>query len=266
LDVVVLYVQNKLVQALDQLFVDSSGGTASEPLMVINALGASPRDDPLAILVVNSIFPVLLDECAARHTHLSARVLQITPGSITRPVEVPESASGIVAQAYAGVAAASTGAEHETVMHASQQPTALDVPTLARYLSETTCTRRTCTIRTTLLGKTHDGTSLLEWCEQHKGQEVTLPVITLFNGVTVLELAKYVAHIVANNTLWTGTKVLASAESVTTLDLLRMWSNAKNLGVRVEAAPNARVMDARLDATLRVKTSLADQLAELADF
>lgn len=138
---------------------------------------------------------------------------------------------------------------------------------MTKFLADAAC-KRTCIIRTNVIGDSiGNGRSLLEWCKRRQDTAVSGYVNHLWNGVTSVELAKYVHRMILTGTQWVGVRHLASSqEGVTHYRLLQMISDTYGLNLAVYKHADKRAVDRRLRPEFVTSSTLPEQLVELYKF
>ena len=140
-------------------------------------------------VIINSLFPhILYDICTLK----GAKLIHISTDCV-----------------FSG----EKGGYNETNKH-----DATDVYGKSKSLGEP---ENACIIRTSIIGEEiRNKKSLLEWVKSQKGKTVTGFKNVYWNGVTCLQLAKYIKEIIDKNTLWTGVKHYTSTRDISFLNPL----------------------------------------------
>jgi len=172
--------------------------------IVINCIGViKPLVKDVGVLnttIVNSIFPhMLADECE----RLRTKLIHITTDCV-----------------FSG----KLGFYVETSDH-----DALDVYGKTKSLGEP---ENAMVIRTSIIGEERNSTrSLIEWVKSNNGNIVDGYTNHTWNGVTCLELAKFIERCIVNNIHWLGVRHVFSPTPVTKKELVELI--AINFGINL---------------------------------
>ena len=184
---------NPLVDSSDDLSALLQSNKLSEDDIIINCLGMIPQKkatDSLEYFKVNSQFPHFLSYFSslykAKYIHISTNCVFSSSSSY---------------------------------MDENSLATASDLYGLSKLLGEP---ENATTIRTSIIGEeinTHY--SLLSWA---LSINTTVNGYTnhLWNGITCLQLSKYIQNMIDTNTFWSGVRHVHSHETVSKYDLLKM--------------------------------------------
>jgi dTDP-4-dehydrorhamnose reductase len=146
--------------------------------VIINCIGAIPQrqsDDPETYIRVNTKFPLLLEKVSL---HLGCVLIHITTDCV-----------------YDG----KRGKYIESDIH-----TANDLYGQSKSLGEP---EHACVIRTSIIGESVHGKGLLEWVRsQPEGSRIDGYANHHWNGVTCLQLAKYITELIGKNICWVGVR------------------------------------------------------------
>ncbi len=129
---------------------------------------------------------------------------------------------------------------------------------------------KACVIRTSIIGEElRHKKSLLEWVLSNKGKPVNGYFNHIWNGVTCLELSKFIHHIIENNMIWEGTRHIHSPESCTKSDLISEISDVYSLGITV--IPTAtedinRTLVSLYDMTKLIEKEIWEQIGEQKEY
>ena len=125
-------------------------------------------------------------------------------------------------------------------------------------------------IRTSIVGSENKGKkSLLEWVKSKNNQEVDGYVNHHWNGVTCLQLAKFIENIIKNGSFWQGVRHYTSPHTISKFGLVRCIAHAYNLNVKVNPADAPEMKDMTLVSNYQLPlppASIPDQLAEMLEF
>ena len=129
---------------------------------------------------------------------------------------------------------------------------------------------KACVIRTSIIGEElrHEK-SLLEWVKANKGNQVDGYINHIWNGVTCLELSKFIHHIIENNILWEGVRHIHSPSSCTKCDLISEISEVYDLDITVipTAANDVnRTLISLHDTTNLIEKEIWEQIREQKEY
>lgn len=123
-------------------------------------------------------------------------------------------------------------------------------------------------IRTSIIGEEVAKRSLIEWVKSKANTTVSGYTNHTWNGVTCLELAKFIEGCIKTDNYWTGVQHVFSPQDVTKLELVHMISDAFNLSVDTipteTQPPVYRTL--RTIYTPKIQKSLREQINELPGF
>ena len=89
-------------------------------------------------------------------------------------------------------------------------------------------------IRTSIIGEElQTKRSLIEWVKSNHNNTVNGYTNHTWNGVTCLELAKFIGGVIQNETYWTGIRHIFSPNEVTKLELVTMIAKAFNIKMSI---------------------------------
>lgn len=177
--------------------------------IIINAAGLIPQASAQRsvhsydYIKVNSIFPSVLSTISSR---FGAKFIHITTDCV-----------------FSG----SKGSYNEIAVH-----DAPDMYGISKSLGE----NLHCTIiRTSIIGEElHNKRSLLEWVIKNKNGVVNGYKNHVWNGVTCLQLAKIVLHIIQDKLYWTGVRHVFSPSPVSKYDLISYINNIYDLNITIK--------------------------------
>lgn len=125
-------------------------------------------------------------------------------------------------------------------------------------------------IRTSIVGSENKGKkSLLEWVKSKSNQEVDGYVDHHWNGVTCLQLAKFIEYIIKNDNFWHGVRHYTSPHAISKLGLIKCIAHAYNVNVKVNSAYAPQMKDMCLVSNFPavcIPKSIPEQLDELVEF
>jgi dTDP-4-dehydrorhamnose reductase len=88
-------------------------------------------------------------------------------------------------------------------------------------------------IRTSIIGETTKGISLVEWVKSNKNCTVDGYTRHIWNGITCLQYAKIVDEIITRDLFWKGIRHIYSPNVISKANLVRLISNVYNLNITV---------------------------------
>tara|TARA_R110001592_G_scaffold317062_2_gene593730 strand:+ start:8634 stop:9434 length:801 start_codon:yes stop_codon:yes gene_type:complete len=88
-------------------------------------------------------------------------------------------------------------------------------------------------IRTSIIGECIDDKSLLEWVKMNSGKTIDGYINHLWNGVTCLELSKFIKTIIKEKTYWKGVRHIFSPTTVSKYDLVSIINDVYNLNINI---------------------------------
>jgi dTDP-4-dehydrorhamnose reductase len=144
-----------------------------------------------------------------------------------------------------------------------------------------------CVIRTSIIGEeTRNKLSFLEWVKSQENKEIE-GHLSQWNGVTALQLAKFIDYIIQNNLYWTGvrhyfttkkTRFLNTStmdvdarehvvpESITKFELASMINSIFGLNITINKKAHELNMTLSSKYKIIETPSMFDQIAELKEF
>lgn len=104
-----------------------------------------------------------------------------------------------------------------------------------------------CTVlRTSIIGESKKGRSLIEWIKSQRGKEVKGFTNHFWNGVTCLQLSKCVEYILRNNLYFTGVRHVYSPKDYTKKFLVDLVNEELDLGIEVVQFETPKSVDRTL--------------------
>lgn len=128
-----------------------------------------------------------------------------------------------------------------------------------------------CTvIRTSIIGEEiTNQRSLLEWAKSNRNKEVNGYINHYWNGITCLQYAKVIDHIITYNLFWKGVRHIMSPTIVSKYTLLHMINDAFNLNLSIKEHTDNITCNRSMDSihlfSLHIP-ELSKQLHELASY
>lgn len=89
-------------------------------------------------------------------------------------------------------------------------------------------------IRTSIIGETERGISLMEWVKSNKNGRVVGYSNHYWNGITCLQYAKIVEEIILGRLYWKGVRHIFSPNIVSKAELVNLINNQYNLNIDIE--------------------------------
>lgn len=124
-------------------------------------------------------------------------------------------------------------------------------------------------IRTSIIGEEiKNKLSLLEWVKSNKNGRINGFENHYWNGVTCLELIKYIHDIINNNLFWSGVRNIFSPDTVSKYDLVSMISNVYDLNITIDKK-NTFFCDRSLVSlynTCPINKKILNQIQDLKNF
>lgn len=170
--------------------------------VIVNCVGAIPQKNccPRKYIVLNTLFPHELTRWINK-----CHIIHITTDCV-----------------YSG----QQGDYDETSVHDAN-----DIYGMTKSLGED---ERMCIIRTSIIGEELAGkNSLLEWVKKQGGGEIYGYENVLWNGVSCLQLAKIIEHVIRTDIFWTGKRHFFSPEPVSKYRLCKMINDIYRLNITV---------------------------------
>jgi dTDP-4-dehydrorhamnose reductase len=126
-----------------------------------------------------------------------------------------------------------------------------------------------CTvIRTSIIGEEiNNQRSLLEWAKSNRNREVNGYMNHYWNGITCLEYAKIVDHMIEHKLFWRGVRHIVSPTTVSKYQLLQLMNDAFNLNLTIKEYNDVISCNRALSSIYEFPLSipeLGEQLKELA--
>jgi dTDP-4-dehydrorhamnose reductase len=143
-----------------------------------------------------------------------------------------------------------------------EQPNAKDLYGVTKGLGEIKSSPNVLTIRTSFAGpELKDGVNLFHWFVNKTGKEVTGYTNAYWNGVTTLELSKFIEECIVND--YRGIVNYYSRDTVSKHELLNIINEVYTLGKKVNATELAGVHSSLLIGPTFTVKPLIEQFAEL---
>jgi dTDP-4-dehydrorhamnose reductase len=124
-------------------------------------------------------------------------------------------------------------------------------------------------IRTSIIGEEiRNKKSLLEWVKSQYGKEIFGYENHLWNGLTCLELSKYIDTIISTNDFWLGVKHIFSPDIVSKFELISMINEIYELNISIIKKETNQICFRNLSTIyeLPIKKSIHSQITELKKF
>jgi len=207
--------------------------------IIINGCGIIKQRDykPIEMIMVNSVFPNLL---AKFKKDIDCKIIHITTDCV-----------------FSG----SRGLYVETDKH-----DCLDDYGKSKSLGENPLLT---TIRTSIIGEEKSNKkSLLEWVISNRNKTIDGYDNHLWNGVTCLELSKFISEMIENNNFWEGVKHIFSPSTLSKYELVNIINDVYDLNITV----NKKTTDVNCYRNLSSNSSgiitktLKEQILELKEY
>ena len=105
-----------------------------------------------------------------------------------------------------------------------------DLYGVSKSLGETDCT----IIRVSIIGEEkYNKKSLLEWVKSNKNKNINGYINHYWNGITCLQYAKIVYHMVINNIFWKGVRHIKSPNIVSKYELINIINTVYDLNIKI---------------------------------
>lgn len=124
-------------------------------------------------------------------------------------------------------------------------------------------------IRTSIIGQEKfNKKSLLEWVRSNKGNTIDGYDNHLWNGVTCLELAKYIESIITTNSYWLGVRHVFSPNTVSKFELIHMINDIYDLDLTINKKSTDTPCYRNLSSLLTgvISKSLYNQIEDLKEY
>lgn len=124
-------------------------------------------------------------------------------------------------------------------------------------------------IRTSIIGhEKNNKRSLLEWVLSNKNNIVKGYQNHYWNGVTCLELSKYIYTLIERKKYWLGVRHIFSPDSVSKYKLLHMINETYNLNLTIEeySTPEECLRNLATIYSQEIQKPLKDQLIDLKEY
>jgi dTDP-4-dehydrorhamnose reductase len=215
--------------------------TISTEDIIINCAGAIPQrhPDPNKYIIVNTLFPLELEKYCM---NIGLRMIHITTDCV-----------------FSG----NSGKYDETSIH-----DATELYGITKSLGEP---KHICVLRTSIIGEENKNkTSLLEWVRANRNQTISGYSNVFWNGVTCLQLAKVIQHILIKNIYWRGVRHIHSPDTVSKYQLCQIMNEVYDLHIRVEPGEANIASDRSIASIYSIRDfeipSIRDQIMEQSLF
>lgn len=218
--------------------IEKLGRWVQQKTVVINCIGVIPQSgvsDQRKYILVNSVFPHQLSLFCKQ---AGAKLIHITTDCV-----------------FTG----NDGRYSENAPHDAN-----DIYGISKSAGEPAA----CTvIRTSIIGEDTTHRSLLQWVVDNKGGTINGYTNHQWNGVTCLQLAKYIEYIIGEKYYWNGVRHVHSPTSVSKYELLKYINDVYDLHIDIKPLQTRKI-----DKTLVGYDSeytippLLEQIKELRSF
>jgi dTDP-4-dehydrorhamnose reductase len=124
-------------------------------------------------------------------------------------------------------------------------------------------------IRTSIIGEELvNKKSLLQWVLSNTGKEINGYTNHLWNGVTCLELVKYIDTMIQTGLYWNGVRHIFSPDTVSKYELVSMINNIYDLNITIHKMNTETICHRNLGTlfTSPITKPLREQMVELKEF
>lgn len=210
--------------------------------IVINAAGIINKRPDLGnvdreSIMVNSIFPHL---CNTVCRELSIKMIHITTDCV-----------------YDGTL------EKDKMYSLNNKHNESDIYGLSKSCGEP---KKCFIIRTSIIGESPNGRSLIEWLKQNKGNIINGYTNHYWNGVTCLELSSYIVSCILKNNLEKREERIASSCSYSKFEICQIVNEVFDLNLIIEPYETEISVNRCLEPTYPVIKSLNQQIREMKDY
>jgi len=177
--------------------------------IIINCAGAIPqqRCNIRKYIILNTLFPHKINEIAKKYC---LKFIHITTDCV-----------------FSG----KDGNYYENSIHDAE-----DIYGITKSLGED---NSMCIIRTSIIGEElYNKNSLIEWVIKQKNTVIDGYTNVFWNGVTCLQLAKIIEHIIKNDIHWQGVRHFFSPDIVSKFELCNYINEIYNLSIVIEEQPS----------------------------
>jgi len=125
---------------------------------------------------------------------------------------------------------------------------------------------KTCIlIRTSIIGESKNGRSLVEWLRTQKGKTITGYENHKWNGVTCLTLAKCIIRILDSGCM-SGLFILISPHHITKYELCKKISEAYGWNINIEKGIGEKDIDRTLVGNVICKQTIDEQIKDMVNY
>ena len=124
-------------------------------------------------------------------------------------------------------------------------------------------------IRTSIIGEeVYNKKSLLAWVQSNKDNTIDGYTNHLWNGITCLELSKYIDKVISENNYWTGVQHVHSPTTVSKFELVSMINEIYDLNITINEKTTEKHCFRNLSSLTgsKINKELYDQILELKEF
>jgi dTDP-4-dehydrorhamnose reductase len=209
--------------------------------VIINSIGLIPQRKDNNIenyILINSYFPKMLEQMSEKY---SCKYIQISTNCVF--------------------------SEKNPLSNESNFPDPSDIYGLSKYLGETS---KSTIIRTSIIGEElNTSISLLSWVLKNNSKTIDGYTNHYWNGVTCLELSKYIKTVIEKNLFWIGVRHVHSEDIVSKYDLIKEIIQIYNLDIVVNkieyAESNYRTLSSNFNHIYKIP-ALYKQICEQKGF
>jgi len=124
-------------------------------------------------------------------------------------------------------------------------------------------------IRTSIIGEEiNNKKSLVEWVKSNSNKSVDGYSNHLWNGVTCLELAKFIDELILKNNFWSGVNHIFSPNTVSKYELVSIINEVYNLNITIDKKETEKKCFRNLSTlgTPFIKKDLYNQIVDMKNF
>jgi dTDP-4-dehydrorhamnose reductase len=141
---------------------------------------------------------------------------------------------------------------------------ALDIYGISKSLGEP---EETTIIRTSIIGEELTGKkSLIEWLKSNKNGKINGYINHYWNGITCLELAKYIKNIIYKNDFWLGIRNVFSPDIINKYDLCCYVNQIYELNINIEKYEDYISKNMTLCGDYIIEKTIFLQIIDLFEF
>lgn len=124
-------------------------------------------------------------------------------------------------------------------------------------------------IRTSIIGEEKKNKkSLIEWVKSNQDKKILGFDNHIWNGVTCLELCKFIHEVIKKDSYWIGTKHIHSSDDISKYELVKIINEIYNLNIEIEKTKVNRscYRNLRTKYDFKIYKSIYEQITEQKNF